>query len=161
MKLKFLNSANAEKIKNFFKNLIGKSTKVNLYVGVPSDRSARSKRGGKEPINNASLAYINEYGAPASRIPPRPFLIPGVNDNSKKAAKIIEMYLKRHDPIENAYAAAGMILVSGIKKKITSGLEPPLSPVTLSERKRKGFKGTKPLIETGQLVNSINYFVKK
>src|SRR5882724_12416208 len=44
-----------------------------VMVGIPSDKAAR-----KGKINNAQLGYIHEFGAPEVNIPPRPFLVPGV-----------------------------------------------------------------------------------
>lgn len=46
----------------------------------------------------------------------------------------------------------GMFMVGGIQRKITETKKPPLHPFTINQ---KG--STKPLIDTGELRNSINY----
>lgn len=146
-----------KKVKEFLDMLSKRSGKDMLYIGIPASTTSRKD----DDTNNASIAYINEYGSPARGIPARPFLIPGVNDNKQKAQKAIENFLKQKESIENAYTAAGMILVSGVKKRITSGIPPPLSKKTIEYRKKRGFVGTKPLIETGQLINSITFVIRK
>ena len=62
--------------------------------------------------------------------------------------------------LENALTKSGMVAQSAIRARITSNIPPPLSESTLAARKRKGFKGTKALIETGQLRNSINFTIR-
>jgi hypothetical protein len=155
--LKFSFFGIPDKVKKFLNHLKERSGKEKLYIGIPAEKTQRRERG----LNNAAIAYIQEFGAPNAGIPPRPFLIPGVNDNKDKAQKAIEAFLKRRETIENAYSAAGMILVAGVKRRITQGIPPPLAESTLKARKRIGFKGTKPLIHTGQLVNSITYVIRK
>jgi hypothetical protein len=60
-----------------------------------------------------------------------------------------------------AYARAGIIAQNSVKAAIRSGEGfAPLAPATLAARKRAGAKGTKPLIRTGQLLNSITYVVR-
>ncbi|MDD1617199.1 MAG: hypothetical protein LUQ28_12105, partial [Methylococcaceae bacterium] len=56
---------------------------------------------------------------------------------------------------------AGIVAQNSVKATITKGEGfEPLAESTIKARQRKGFKGTKPLIRTGQLRNSITYIVK-
>ena len=43
----------------------------------------------------------------------------------------------------------------GAKDAISKGLSPPLKPITVESRKRRGTGGSKPLFETGKLFRSI------
>jgi phage gpG-like protein len=132
-----------------------------VLVGVPSEETAR--RG--DPINNATLAYIHENGSPARNIPARPFLKPGVEAAKPKLLTTLRLYAKQaltdKSAIEKGLNAAGLVAQSAVKNRIRSGEGfAPLKPGTLAARKRKGAKGTKPLIRTGQLLNSITYVVR-
>ena len=61
-------------------------TRQQILVGVPSENAERQDDPGAKPspINNAQLAYVQEFGSPAQNIPARPFLIPGVEDAMPK-----------------------------------------------------------------------------
>lgn len=132
-----------------------------VLVGVPSEEAPR--RG--EPLNNATLAYIHENGSPARNIPARPFLKVGVESAKPKLLSTLKAYAKQaftnKAAIEQGLNAAGLVAQSAVKNRIRSGEGfAPLKPGTLAARRRKGAKGTKPLIRTGQLLNSITYVVR-
>lgn len=154
--------------------------KKDVLVGIPSDETERNDDG---PINNATLGYIHENGSPANNIPARPFLVPGVADAQvrveqrlrKAAEAALDNQRKKSD---NELEAAGMIARDSVKSKINSGDFAPLADATLRARARRGRKGAaaelanraagaapgtdgaKPLIDSGQLRNSINYVVR-
>lgn len=134
-----------------------------VMVGIPSDRAAR-KDG--EPINNAALGYIHENGAPEVRIPPRPWLVPGTQSVQPEIIKRLKGAAQtalEGDPkaVHRSLLALGLVVVSAVRKYITTGPFIPLSPVTLAKRKARGFKGTRPLIETGQLRNAVTFVIRK
>ena len=52
-------------------------TRQDVLIGVPADESGREEGDG---LNNAELSYIHEFGTEDGRIPPRPHLVPGVNN---------------------------------------------------------------------------------
>jgi hypothetical protein len=64
--------------------------------------------------------------------------------------------------VDQALNAGGLVAQSSVKKQIVSqeGFS-PLKQGTLAARKRNGFNGTKALIRTGQLLNSISYVVRE
>lgn len=132
-----------------------------VLIGVPSEEVPR--RG--EPLNNATLAYIHENGSPARNIPARPFLKVGVASAKPKLISTLKAYAKQaltnKAAIEQGLNAAGLVAQSAVKNRIRSGEGfAPLKPGTLAARRRKGAKGIKPLIRTGQLLNSITYVVR-
>lgn len=162
---------------------INNLVKKDVLVGIPDTTAERNQDEDSGPINNATLGYIHENGSPARNIPARPFLVPGVADAQErieqrlnKAAKAAlgNQRRKSDDELE----AAGMIARDSVKRKINSGEFEPLSEATLRARAAKGRKGAKaelesraqgnapnndnarPLIDTGQLRNSINYVVR-
>jgi hypothetical protein len=136
-------------------------TRRRVLVGVPSDKSARKA----EPITNASLAYIHDNGSPAASIPARPFMLPGIAKARPKAVAVLKAAAAKgftdSTAVERGLNAAGLICASEIKNVVRSqeGFA-PLAASTLASRKRRKFTGTKALIETGQLLNSITYVVR-
>lgn len=160
---------------------IGALTKMDVLVGVPESETERESQ--DEP-NNATLAYIHEHGSPARNIPARPFLVPGVADAKGKyrprLIKAAQLALdgKTKDALKQL-DAAGIEAEQGAKSKINSGDFVPLSDATLRARAARGRKGAKaelarresglpagtdlakPLIDTGQLRNSITHIVRE
>lgn len=152
-----------------------------VLVGVPSDKAERKEKG--EPINNAQIGYIHEYGAPAKNIPARPHLVPGVRDAEPKVvphfAKAAQAILRgdEQDMIKELNSA-GLKAVSSVKGVLNAGINPPLSDSTLKARARRGRKGAiaelaarergeqagvgqgaKPLIDTSEYRDSITYVI--
>ena len=133
-----------------------------LLVGIPAEENARG-----EEIGNAALGFIHENGSPARNIPPRPFLVPGMRDAEPQAVAMLEKptaeaLTKGKDALKQGYERAGLVCQAAVKKRIVSqeGFT-PISPRTIAARQRKGYKGTKALIRTGQLLNSITYVVRE
>ena len=169
---------NVAKILASVQELVGKQ----VMVGIPVTKAEREE-GNTEPLNNAQLGYIHEYGAPASNIPARPFLNPGIvrtqqsiNNHLKKAAEAaMDGNLEKVDVELNA---TGLIAQAGARYEISSGEFAPLSMETIKTQARRGRKGgqkfleqiqigppesglLKPLIDTGQLRNSITYVIRE
>lgn len=136
--------------------------KKHVVVGVPEKTAALGREAGE---SNAVLANIHENGSPARNIPPRPFLRPSLENKKKEIGVFLKARAQRVlDGAENAeacYTAVGLYAQSIVKAYLReSGNFTPLKAATLARRKKKGFLGEKPLIETGQLLNSINFDVR-
>lgn len=144
-----------------FKTLAQMSQK-RVYVGIPQSENPREAG---DPAGNAMLGFIHEKGSPARNIPARPFLAPGVKDATDKIGETLAKYgeaaFDNPDNIDKGLNAAGLVAVSSVKRRITTGEGfTPLKDATIEARQRAGKKGTKPLIRTGQLRNSITYVVR-
>lgn len=136
--------------------------KERTLVGIPASNAER--RDG--PINNAAIGYINEFGSPANNIPARPFLIPGVEAAQPQVVKQLRKGADQAldgklDAADKALHRAGIVAVNAVRAKINEGVPPPLKPSTIAARERRGRTGTKPLIDTGQLRNSLTYVIRK
>lgn len=134
-----------------------------VYVGIPGD--AKKRDDGQ--ITNAQLGYIHEKGSPANNIPARPFLIPGVEDAGEKVSKILgasAMNIKDNESVDIALNKAGLVASQSVKRRITQsiGIE-GLKESTIKSRERRKSRrrsgAMKPLIDTGQMLNSITYVV--
>jgi phage gpG-like protein len=132
-----------------------------VLIGIPASAPPRD---GEE--TNAAIGFLHEHGSPVRNIPARPFLKPGMEQAAKKCAEVLGKFAKsafdNPSDIDKGLSAAGLIAQTSVKKRIVSGEGfAPLSDRTLAERAAKGAKGTKPLIRTGQLLNSITYVVRE
>lgn len=99
-------------------------------------------------------------------IPPRPFLVPGVQDANKKATeelgKAADAALDGNlETALNYMSRAGVVAQDSVKSRIHNGPHMPLAPSTLAKRRAKGRTGDRPLEDTGQLRNSITYVIRK
>lgn len=134
-----------------------------VLVGIPSETTERQDG---EPINNATIGYIQETGSPANNLPARPFLVPGVESVQKEATNQLKRggdaaLSGRAMDADKAMHAAGIIAQNGVKAKINSGVPPALAASTLAARRRRGRTGEKPLIDKGELRNSVTYVIRK
>jgi hypothetical protein len=155
------------------KAAIAALAKKELLVGFPADKDQpRPQEPGKNRLGqfkrkkrNAQLAFINEFGSPALNIPPRPFLLPGVESVKDALAEHLTtaaVAALDGNPLamDAGFHAAGLTAQAGVRNYIVAGVGPPLSPVTIMLRRQRGIRGTKPLIATGQLLNAVTYVVK-
>ena len=152
-----------------------------VLVGIPATTTERK---GAEPINNATIGYIQEAGSPANNLPARPFLVPGVQDALPGATEQLKKGAQaalggNMDGADKRVHAAGIVAQNAVRARINEGVPPPLAEATLEARARRGRKGAqeeldrraegkpagvdlaKPLIDTGQLRNSITYVIRK
>lgn len=136
--------------------------KKHVLVGIPSSENGRNDGS----IGNAALGAIHENGSGVRNIPARPFLKPGVAAAADQCVKVLKSAAQNaftdKNAIDKGLNAAGLIAQASVKKRILSqeGFT-PLKAATLAARKRKGAKGEKALIRTGQLLNSITYVVRE
>lgn len=170
---------NLPKLKTSFAKL----SKKDVLVGVPSDTSERKDDEGS--MNNATIAYIQDNGSPAANIPARPFMVPGIEGCKDKLSGMFkkgaqEIVEGNDGAIEASLTKAGLIAQASIRNKINEGIPPPLADSTLKARIRSGkavkgakaelksryegnppsMSNAKPLIQTGQLRNSISFVVR-
>ena len=162
-------------------------TQSRVLVGVPEQTAGRkasavggvgvgpldeSPSGGENiEDNNAAIGYIQNFGAPELRIPPRPFLVPGVKNALELLTSIFRKVAK--DALNGNFAAVdiglhkvGLICQNQVRRKLTEGPFLPLSPVTVAmraakhNRKKPSLADYVPLIDTGRLRQSITYAIE-
>lgn len=139
-----------------------------VLVGIPAEDSSRDQDSKDEnsSITNAALLAINNFGSPQNNIPARPVMEIGIRNAQEEIAEqyrkaLINVLNKGPQAITLYYERAGIVASIAIKKAINDqdGIAPP-SEATLKARESQGFKGTKALIRTGQMRNSITYVIK-
>ncbi len=151
-----------------FNDMISRFKNDSVLVGIPEEKTTRKD---SDPINNATLLAINNFGSPANSIPARPVMKVGIRNAQDAIAEQFKLCAKNvltQGPaaLTKYYERAGMIAANSIKKAINDqdfdGAPGPAES-TLKARKyirKGGFKGTKSLVVTGQLRNSITYVLK-
>lgn len=139
------------------KNLLDFS-KLDLLVGVPQEKTKRE--GNSEPITNAELMFIHTNGSPIRNIPKRPTIEPTVEENKERISemfkKAVNKVLANRGDGRADLEKIGLWTVNKIKAKFGSDELVPNAPSTIAQ---KG--DNNPLIDTGQLRNSITYVIRR
>lgn len=135
-----------------------------VRIGVQGQQGAANHQG--THLTVAQLATIHEFGKvihqPKMRrtivIPARSFLRDTVDQYREAIARrqvlLTQGYILGKFEIQPAMELLGQYVVGLIKQRIANGIPPANRPSTIA---RKG--SSKPLIDTGQLRNSITYVV--
>lgn len=131
-----------------------------VVVGITEDSNV-GREGG---FTNAGLLYMHEQGVPSHNIPPRPVLQPAISqaEVSRKISELMRdamveaMINGDVEKAEKNMHKAGMVGRDACKGYITGGNLAPNAPSTIA---RKG--SSTPLVDTGSLINSISYAVRK
>jgi hypothetical protein len=103
------------------------------------------------------VAAINEFGQ--TRLhpnqPPRPFMRAAINEHADEWPAEVKALLIEHDyDAEKVLALMGETITAEIRESIIAFTTPGLAPSTIA---RKGFE--KPLVDSGQMLKSVNYEV--
>lgn len=151
--------------------------KTSVYVGIAKgSKGDRRTDGGPD---NHLLGYVHEKGSPAVNIPARPFLVPGVSAAKSDLASTLGAALKAalHDDdaeVQTLVAQAGFQAVSSVKSYMQTAEFEPLKESTMRNRNRsrltKGKRdeekridrsSIRPLINTGELRDAIDFYVEE
>ena len=170
-------------------SLIRDLQKNTVYVGVPEQESGRGDeavtnsqlaflhtngvRSGQMrnemndsglPYSQAFQAYIAERGSPLWKIPPRPILEPALEHEpnrqliQEQMAKVVESFSESADLGNAELEKLGMLAQSIVREWFDNPANgwPPNAEYTIDQ------KGSdRPLIDTGQLRNSMNYVIRE
>lgn len=142
--------------KKFYAEL--KRLKANeVFIGFQHGNSMHDAKDGGAPVDMADIAMFNELGTSTS--PPRPFLRQTVDDNEDKINEFCKRAAKsiaKGSNAETELKKMGAFGVSLVQEKIGNGSFIPNSSTTI---KLKG--SDKPLIDTGQMRQSVHYVIKR
>lgn len=124
--------------------------------------------GGTYPsgVSVPMVAAIQNFGAPSRGIPPRPFFSNMVVKRSPSWPKGIATQLKANgNDVDSALAVTGDVIRYQLQAEIRETNSPPLAESTLRRRgytggpynpKDSSTFGAKPLIDSGNMLNSID-----
>jgi hypothetical protein len=100
----------------------------------------------------ALVAAIQDAGSPANNIPPRPFFRNMIADKGGEWPDALEKALEATDnDVERALGIVGEGIAGQLRQSIVDTNDPPNAPSTLRRK-----KGTKPLVDTGLMLASID-----
>lgn len=128
-----------------------------VKVGVLTDEMHHSG------FSLVEIAAVHEFGSRDGRIPQRSFIRAGIKDSQPQLVRFLQNLARAvlkdpaasHSAVDEALNKLGAFAANSVKRYVTkNNIPPPLSPRTIV---RKG--SSKPLIDTGQLVNSITWQV--
>ena len=128
--------------------------------GSPGDPGKPRKKKPKKPWDKMSevarVAVWNEFGVPARDIPSRPFFRNAI-DGNREALKefkknIHDQVLQRKITPHQALELIGLWMQNKIRESILKGSWTPNS-----ERTKKAKESSKPLVDTGQMINSLTF----
>ena len=146
--MKFLKDVDMRAFDALKKRIEGDGRVVN--VGIPT--SAKEEDG--TPV--AMIAAVQEFGSPERGIPERSFLRSGVkvhgNDFVQLNRRNLAAVLNGTMTFDTALGQLGAFAAGKVKQQIKDATFAPLKQETID---RKG--STKPLIDTGQMWQSITY----
>lgn len=104
----------------------------------------------------AQIGIIHEFGLPKARIPQRSFMRTSFDENKEKWLKITKGLKRRIEQGQLTVAKAldiiGLMIKRDITHKIVMG---PFAPLSQRRIEEKG--SSVPLIDTTQMINSIDY----
>ena len=130
---------------------------IRARVGVLASKGG-TRQAGDGDLTLVELAAIHEFGSPAAGIPERSFLrrtfYERVPDKLREViAAIVKAVVHEEMDVRRGVGLLGAWGAAEVKNTITqTDIPPPLKPETIA---RKG--SSKPLFDTGQLVNSITW----
>ena len=136
--------------------------RYDLVIGFPEEKD---KGRYDTDATNAEIAYFNDRGSPAKNIPARPFVLPALQ---KAQSRMLAQYRLaatealngKPEKVVQRQNAARIIGQEAIQMYMTTTNFPPLAPSTIKARRARGFLGTRPLIETGQLRAAVGYALR-
>jgi hypothetical protein len=127
-------------------------------VGVLGNNDARG-----DEFSNVQIATVHEFGLPERGIPERSFIRATVDAGAARYRKLLKQLLEKlverkgkGEGIPQALRLLGEQMRADIIARINAGIEPPNAPATIAA---KG--SSTPLIDTGQLKQSISYEVRR
>lgn len=146
------------------KKKLAKAVNSHVKVGVLAAKGGGEDHDG---ITITDLAAIHEFGSDAAGIPERSFIrrtfITKEKDVARMSAKLAKGLLADKFSLRKALDLLGLFGATEVKKTITAGshIPPKLADVTIEKRRRKSDNITsdRPLVDTGRLVQSIQWEV--
>jgi len=131
---------------------VAEMKRATVRVGIMGDA------GDENGVSLAEIAAYHEFGT--ATIPERSFLRStfyghAAEGLAKMCAKLSKAIIEGKMDEPRALGLLGLWAVSEVRKTIRAGIEPELAPATIAA------KGSSlPLVDTGQLINSITWVVE-
>lgn len=116
----------------------------------------------------ALVALVQEFGSPKNKVPPRPFMRTTADEKKAEWQRdshvLAKAVVNGTMPPEAVLQGLAQKAEGDVRKAISKVSTPPLSERTIAARARRHSKGkasTKPLVDTGLLLNTLTSQVGK
>lgn len=130
-----------------------------VVVGIRSAKGSEVAPG--DDINLAGIAAVNEFGSEDGHVPERSFLRATFDAHKADYTKVVEDILPKildgTSTVDKELGRLGLKVTGDVQKTIRAGVDPPNAPSTI-KRKRGS---TKPLVDTGRLIASVDHEVRE
>lgn len=133
-----------------------------VYVGIQQKDTTRED----DDVTNAELLFIHTNGSPVNNIPPRPVIEPAIKKDSRRLSNMMKQAAKYAFDGMKSEALRQLELVGTRGRDVSkrwfvnpNNNWPPNSEAVQEMKRRKGATNPRPLIDTGELRNSISYFI--
>lgn len=140
---------------DLMKTFEGLEGEISVVVGVPATADEY-----KDGANQVLVASVNEFGSDDGRIPERSFLRSTVDENAQEysalLAKLVGRVVDGKATPNQALDRLGLTVERDVKRKIVDLKEPPNAERTIEQK-----KSSNPLIDTGQLRQSVTYEIRR
>lgn len=137
-----------------------------VAVGIQGEDATKTIKDENGEILQVVLAGVHEFGREDGSIPERSYIRATVDANRSKyrqlQKRLIGLVVEGKLTPERALKIIGERVVADMRRTMDAGLKPDLAESTKKRRRTgDGPGGYKPLIDTGQLKNSITYAVRE
>lgn len=141
----------SQRMEKIYKLLDGQQA----VVGVQGAAARATKPG--TSTSALKVASVHEFGSLDGSIPERSYLRSTVKEQRKKHRAMIDRAVLRAIKARRApdLRKVGLAAVNDVKMKIRSFIAPVLKESTIRRKTKQGKRKETPLINTGQLINSI------
>jgi hypothetical protein len=151
--LRVTRDTNGAGIKKLLKNM--KDSDKVVQVGFPSGIPH-----GSDGSSVAFIASVHEYGAPSQGIPERPFLAVTIKNHKKDYSRLNKVsavkLVNNQTNFDSALGLLGTMAQGHVQEYVANGDFAPLQPETILRK-----KSSKPLIDTGQMRQSVTWEIQK
>ena len=157
MKVEIKETSEGKRLEKFLEDC-GKDCVVVGYQEGRKKYTVVDEKGKQEEVDMVDVAMFNELGT--SKIPARPFLKNSVDMYEREIGEFVDQQvgqaLDNDSDAQELLKKLGAYHVGLIQRSILDGEYVPNAPYTIE---KKG--SSKPLVDTGQLLQSPHYIIRK
>lgn len=134
--------------------------------GIDPNTQAKDDKGRSQPKTVGEIAVIHELGlGHMPDDPPRSFIAATMDNDARtiedSQATVVDAVLAGKVDAETALRLLGEDVLEAIKQRIRNKIPPELTDERKAQKVRAGRPGDTPLVNFGQLINSVRYSVNK
>lgn len=131
---------------------------IGFQEGTVTKSQVKGNRRKQPGKSMAQIAAENEFGVPSRNVPARPFMRTSFDENRDRINQAIaseyDKIIDGQSTVKKSLNLLGLFMTDLIQQKIRAIHQPPNSPRTIAAK-----KSSKPLIDFGQMIQSVRHKV--